>query len=58
MDKNTPPGQALEFHQSLIEHGVASALVVYPKDGHSLRGFPAYLNSAARILIWFGRFVA
>lgn len=53
LDKNTPPSQALEFHQSLTEHGVESALVVYPHDGHSLRGYPAYLDSAARILIWF-----
>ncbi len=54
LDKNTPPSQALEFHQSLLEHGVESELVTYPRDGHSLRGYPAYLDSAARILIWFG----
>ncbi len=53
-DKNTPPSQALEFHQSLLEHGVESVLVTYPRDGHSLRGYPAYLDTAARILIWFG----
>jgi dipeptidyl aminopeptidase/acylaminoacyl peptidase len=54
LDKNTPPGQAIEFHQALQEHGVASALVVYPEDGHSLRGYPAYIDTAARILSWFG----
>ncbi len=54
LDKNTPPSQALEFHQSLLEHGGESALVLYPRDGHSLRGYPAYVDSAARILIWFG----
>jgi dipeptidyl aminopeptidase/acylaminoacyl peptidase len=53
LDKNTPPGQALEFYQSLIEHGVDSALVTYPRDGHSLRGYPAYIDTAARILSWF-----
>lgn len=53
LDKNTPPGQALEFHQSLLEHGVESALVTYPRDGHSLRGYPAYIDTAARILAWF-----
>jgi dipeptidyl aminopeptidase/acylaminoacyl peptidase len=53
LDKNTPPTQALEFHQGLLEHGQESVLVVYPKDGHSLRGYPAYLDTAARILTWF-----
>lgn len=54
LDKNTPPTQALEFHQALREAGVESVLVVYPDDGHSLRGYPAYFDSAARILSWFG----
>ncbi len=54
LDKNTPPTQALEFHQSLCEAGAKSVLVTYPNDGHSLRGYPAYLDSAARILSWFG----
>ncbi|HEY3813593.1 MAG TPA: prolyl oligopeptidase family serine peptidase [Caulobacteraceae bacterium] len=55
LDKNTPPGQAQEFFQSLLEHGVETALVMYPQDGHSLRGYPAYIDSAARILAWFGQ---
>jgi dipeptidyl aminopeptidase/acylaminoacyl peptidase len=53
LDKNTPPTQALEFHQGLLEHGQESVLVTYPKDGHSLRGYPSYLDTAARILTWF-----
>jgi dipeptidyl aminopeptidase/acylaminoacyl peptidase len=57
LDKNTPPGQAVEFRQALVERGVENALVIYPKDGHSLRGYPAYLDSAARILIWFGKYL-
>lgn len=54
LDKNTPPTQALEFHQAVREGGGESVLVIYPQDGHSLRGYPAYLDSAARILSWFG----
>jgi dipeptidyl aminopeptidase/acylaminoacyl peptidase len=57
LDKNTPPTQALEFHQAMREFGHESALVVYPQDGHSLRGYPAFLDSAARILIWFGKWI-
>ena len=55
LDKNTHPGQALEFYQALLENGVEAELVTYPKDGHSLRGYPAYIDSAARTLIWFER---
>lgn len=58
IDKNTPPTQALEFHQSLLEAGAQSVLAVYPEDGHSLRGYPAYIDSAARILDWFGTHLA
>lgn len=55
LDKNTPPTQALEFHNALLEHGVETTIVTYPEGGHSLRGYPAYLDSAARILVWFER---
>lgn len=51
-DKNTPPGQALEFHNALLQAGAESVLCTYPQDGHSLRGYPAYLDSAARVMIW------
>lgn len=53
LDRNTPPSQALEFHQSVREAGVESVLATYPHDGHSLRGYPAYIDSAARIILWF-----
>lgn len=56
-DKNTPTGQAIEFFGALSEAGTEAALAVYPDDGHSLRGYPAYLDSAARIVDWFGRHI-
>lgn len=56
-DKNTPPGQAVEFYRSLLEHGIETALAIYPKDGHSLRGYPAYIDTAARILMWLETYV-
>lgn len=52
LDRNTPPTQALEFHRALLEAGCPSALCTYPRDGHSLRGYPAYLDSAVRTMIW------
>lgn len=57
-DKNTPTGQAIEFFGALAEAGVETALAVYPEDGHSLRGYPAYPDSAARIIDWLQRHIA
>ncbi|WP_410665481.1 prolyl oligopeptidase family serine peptidase [Amycolatopsis sp. lyj-84] len=54
-DKCTPPGQAREFHQALLAHGVPSALVIYPEEGHGIRAFPAQTDFLARVLQWFGR---
>ena len=54
-DKNTPTGQAIELYGALAEAGVTAALAIYPEDGHSLRGYPAYLDSAARIIDWLDR---
>lgn len=53
MDRNTPPGQALEFHHALLEHGKKSVLVTYPKEGHGVRTFPALFDFTARMVGWF-----
>lgn len=55
-DKNTPPTQALEFHNALLLADSPSILCTYPEDGHSLRAYPAYLDSAARVMIWAEHF--
>lgn len=51
-DKCAPPTQALEFHNALLQSGCPSMLCTYPLDGHSLRGWPAYADSAVRTLGW------
>lgn len=53
MDRNTPPGQALEFHHALLEHGRESALLTYPKEGHGVRTYPALFDFTARVVGWF-----
>ena len=58
IDKSTPPGQAEECHFAALRSGAPSALVVYPNAGHSLRGYPEYIDSAARILWWLDRYIA
>jgi dipeptidyl aminopeptidase/acylaminoacyl peptidase len=56
-DKNTPVNQAVELYNALSEAGAPAALAIYPEDGHSMRGYPAYIDSAARILDWLQRHV-
>lgn len=51
-DRNTPTSQAVELFQGLVEAGCPAELVVYPEDGHSLRGYPAYVDTAERIAAW------
>ena len=53
LDKNTPPGQALEFHHALLEQGVTSVLVTYPEEGHGVRKMPASFDYLARLIGWF-----
>jgi dipeptidyl aminopeptidase/acylaminoacyl peptidase len=55
-DRCTPPGQAEEFHRALLEVGaVETELVIYPKEGHGVRSFPAAIDFAARVVGWFER---
>jgi dipeptidyl aminopeptidase/acylaminoacyl peptidase len=55
IDRCTPPGQAQEFHGALLEHGVESALVTYPGEGHGVRKLPAVIDVATRVVDWFQR---
>jgi dipeptidyl aminopeptidase/acylaminoacyl peptidase len=55
LDRCTPPGQAREFHHALLYHGVESALVTYPQEGHGVRSYPAITDLLARIVSWFER---
>ncbi|MGI5489895.1 prolyl oligopeptidase family serine peptidase [Microtetraspora malaysiensis] len=53
LDRCTPPTQAQEFHQALLEHGVESQLVIYPQEGHGVRRFPALIDFCTRVVDWF-----
>jgi len=53
LDRCTPPTQAQEFHQALLEHGVESQLAIYPQEGHGVRSFPALTDFCSRVLGWF-----
>ena len=55
LDRNTPPTQAIEFHRSLLEHGVTSELAIYPTAGHGIRSFPEVLDATTRYVGWMLR---
>jgi dipeptidyl aminopeptidase/acylaminoacyl peptidase len=56
-DDCTPVGQAIEFYRAIAEQGGAdTALVVYPDEGHGVRGWPALLDQSVRIVQWLERY--
>jgi dipeptidyl aminopeptidase/acylaminoacyl peptidase len=56
-DRCTPAGQAREFYQALIGHGVESELVIYPGEGHGVRQFPAITDYLTRLVTWFEKYM-
>jgi dipeptidyl aminopeptidase/acylaminoacyl peptidase len=53
LDRCTPPEEARQFHDALLENGVRSALVTYPEEGHGVRKYPTLFDYAARVVGWF-----
>ena len=53
LDRCTPPEEAVQFHNALLQNGVKSVLVTYPQEGHGVRQFPALIDYAARLVGWF-----
>jgi dipeptidyl aminopeptidase/acylaminoacyl peptidase len=53
LDRCTPPEEAVQFHNALLENGVKSVLVIYPEEGHGVRKFPAAIDYVARVVAWF-----
>jgi dipeptidyl aminopeptidase/acylaminoacyl peptidase len=57
VDRCTPPGQAREFYQALVEAGVETELAIYPGEGHGVRKLPATIDFMTRVLGWFERYM-
>lgn len=57
IDRSTPAGQAEECYFAALRSGSPAELVIYPNAGHSMRSYPEYLDSAARILWWLDTYV-
>jgi acetyl esterase/lipase len=52
-DRCTPIGQAEEFHRALLDGGVCSELVVYPREGHGVTEPDHQVDLWARVCRWF-----
>ena len=55
LDRCTPPEEAFQFHNALVENGVETAVLNYPQEGHGIRGMLAAIDFAARATAWFER---
>jgi dipeptidyl aminopeptidase/acylaminoacyl peptidase len=53
LDRCTPPEEAMQFHNALLENGVMSFVVRYPQEGHGVHAIPAAIDFAARSVVWF-----
>ncbi|KAL7940815.1 Alpha/Beta hydrolase protein [Trichoderma barbatum] len=57
VDQCTPPAQAQYYHTALLDHGVKSCIVEYPKEGHGVRRFPALIDACCRMISWLNYFI-
>lgn len=53
LDCCTPPSEAAQFYSALKENGVDTVLLIYPEEGHVIRGANASKDCAARVTGWF-----
>jgi dipeptidyl aminopeptidase/acylaminoacyl peptidase len=57
LDRSTPPSEAMQFHNALLESDLPSVLVTYPEEGHGVHKFPAMIDFAARVVGWFEKYL-
>ena len=53
LDRCTPPTEAMQFHNALLENDVKSVLVTYPEEGHGVAKFPTVFDYVTRVVDWF-----
>ena len=54
-DGGVPVGQAYEFYTGLKDVGVETEMVVYPREGHTIREYSHQLDVQKRVLAWFNK---
>ena len=56
-DATDPIGQSQQFYRGLKRYGVASDLVIYPREPHGLREEKHLLDRLSRILAWYDKYL-
>jgi dipeptidyl aminopeptidase/acylaminoacyl peptidase len=56
-DIEVPPTQSIEYWHALKELGVPTSLVIYPDEGHGIRGPEHAADVQRRTLAWFDRYL-
>jgi len=56
-DVECPPAQSLEFYHALRALGIPTSLVIYPGEGHGMRGHDHASDAQKRMLAWFSRYL-
>ena len=56
-DIEVPPTQSVEYWHALKDMGVATSLVIYPDEGHGIRGPANAADVRRRTVAWFDRYL-
>jgi len=56
-DIEVPPTQSIEYWHALKELGVPTSLVIYPDEGHGIRGAEHAADVQRRSVAWFNKYL-
>ncbi|HZQ06187.1 MAG TPA: S9 family peptidase [Anaerolineae bacterium] len=58
-DLCTPLGQGIEFYQGLVDQGIPTELVVYPREGHAMGNWERehQIDFSHRVQAWLNRYL-
>jgi dipeptidyl aminopeptidase/acylaminoacyl peptidase len=57
-DIEVPPTQSIEYWHALKDMGVETSLVIYPEEGHGIRGAANTADLRKRTVAWFDKYLA
>ncbi|MDH7975482.1 S9 family peptidase [Sphingomonas sp. AR_OL41] len=56
-DIEVPPTQSIEYWHALKDMGVETSLVIYPEEGHGIRGAANTADLRKRTVAWFDKYL-
>jgi dipeptidyl aminopeptidase/acylaminoacyl peptidase len=56
-DIEVPPTQSIEYWHALKDQGVPTSLVIYPDEGHGIRGIANSADVRKRTVAWFDKYL-